>query len=39
MDRGQWANLAKGHHGFFYDQRVSGPKFNNSSKGQCFLAV
>ncbi len=27
----------EGHHGFFNDYRESGPQFNVSSEGQCFL--
>ncbi len=34
MVRGQWASLAKG---IFNDHRESGPRFNVSSEGRCFL--
>ncbi len=48
MVRGQWANLSRmpGLHpysflkdilGFFYDHRESGPRFNVSSEGRCFV--
>ncbi len=48
MVRGQWANLARmpglhpysffeGHLGIFNDHRESGPQFNVSSEGWCFL--
>ncbi len=47
MDRGQWGSLARtpgytptlfeGHPGIFYDHRESGPRFNVSSEGRCFL--
>ncbi len=48
MVRGQWANLARmprlhpllffeGHPGIFIDHRESGPRFNVSSEGRCFL--
>jgi len=38
MDRGQRANLAK-MTGLHYDLRESGPRFNISSEGWCFLTV
>ncbi len=48
MVRGQWANLAmmpglqldsffERHPGIFNDQRESGPRFNVSSEGRCFI--
>ncbi len=48
MVRGQWANFGqdagvtpllffKGHPGIFNDHRESGPRFNVSSEGRCFL--
>ncbi len=37
MVRGQWGNLAK--FGIFNDHRESGPRFNVSSEGRCFLTV
>ncbi len=48
MVRGQWANLARmpgvtpllffeGHPEILNDHRESGPRFNVSSEGQCFL--
>ncbi len=48
MVRGQWASLARmpgvtpllffeGHPGIFNDHRESGPRFNVSSEGRCFL--
>ncbi len=45
MVRGQWGNLARmlgllffeGHPGIFNDNRESGPRFNVSSEGRCFL--
>ncbi len=48
MVRGQWANLARicrvtpllffeGHAGIINDHRESGPRFNVSSEGWCFL--
>ncbi len=47
MVRGQWTNLAEvtpllffvfeRHPGIFNDQRESGPRFNVSSEGRCFL--
>ncbi len=50
MVRGQWANLARmprsntstlfeRHPGIFNDHRESGPRFNVSSEGRCFLTV
>ncbi len=51
MVRGQWASLARmpGLHptlffrrtswNFFDDHRESGPRFNVSSEGRCFLTV
>ncbi len=48
MVRGQWASLARmpglhpysffeGHPGIFNDHRESGPRFNVSSEGRCFV--
>ncbi len=48
MVRGQWGNLARmpglhpysffeRHPGIFNDHRESGPRFNVSSEGRCFL--
>jgi len=47
MDRGQKANLVgvtsllffEGHPGIFNEHRVSGPRFNVSSGGQCSLSL
>ncbi len=50
MVRGQWVNLARmpelhpllffeEHPGIFNDHRESGPQFNISSEGRCFLTV
>ncbi len=45
MVRGQWGHLARitpllffeGHPGILNDHRESGPRFNVSSEGRCFL--